>query len=55
VVPRSSPEPLAEAILTAAARPRRTRPETARRIEERFRPHAVVTAYAELYREALGT
>jgi glycosyltransferase involved in cell wall biosynthesis len=54
VVPRSSPESLAEAILAAAARPRRTRPETARRIEERFRPHAVVTAYEDLYRGAVG-
>ena len=54
VVPRSRPEALAGAILACAALPRRARPETARLIEERFRPHAVVTAYAELYREAVG-
>jgi glycosyltransferase involved in cell wall biosynthesis len=54
VVPRSSPEALAEAILAFGSEPRRTRPETARRIEERFRPDAVVAAYAALYREAVG-
>jgi len=54
VVPRSNPERLAARVLALGARPRRTRPETARLIEERFRPRAVVARHLELYREALG-
>jgi glycosyltransferase involved in cell wall biosynthesis len=54
VVPRAEPRRLAEQILAFGAQPRRTRPATARLLEERFRPQAVVTRHLQLYREAVG-
>jgi glycosyltransferase involved in cell wall biosynthesis len=52
VVPRRDPAALAAAILAALGSPRRTRPATARLVEERFRLPGVVDAYLRLYAEA---
>lgn len=52
VVPRRDPGALAAAILSGLLRPRRTRPESARLVEERFRLPGVVEAYLRLYKEA---
>jgi glycosyltransferase involved in cell wall biosynthesis len=55
VVPRQDPAALAAGILAFLAAPRRARPETARRLEERFRLPGVVERYLGLYREAART
>jgi glycosyltransferase involved in cell wall biosynthesis len=54
VVPRSDPAALARAVSSFLARPRRTRPETTRVIDERFRLTGVTARYLALYAEALG-
>jgi len=54
VVPKQDPDALAAAILRAVSAPRRTRPGTAQRIEERFRLAGVVERYLEVYAEAAG-
>lgn len=52
VVPKRDPARFAEAVLAFAASPRRTRPETARTIEDRFRLGSVAARYLALYEEA---
>ena len=52
VVPRRDPEALAGAILAGLREPRRTRPLSARLVEERFRLPGVVEEYLRLYAEA---
>ncbi len=52
VVPRRDPPALAGAILAALRQPRRTRPASARLVEERFRLAGVVETYLRLYAEA---
>jgi glycosyltransferase involved in cell wall biosynthesis len=52
VVPRQDAPALARGILDFLASPRRTRKETAVRLEERFRLPGVVDRYLALYREA---
>jgi glycosyltransferase involved in cell wall biosynthesis len=54
VVPRRDAPALAGAILAGLRAPRRTRPETARLVEERFRLRGVVDAYLRLYAEAVS-
>jgi glycosyltransferase involved in cell wall biosynthesis len=52
VVPRQDPPALARAILAFLATPRRASPQTAARLEERFRLPGVADRYLALYREA---
>jgi glycosyltransferase involved in cell wall biosynthesis len=52
VVPKQDPAALAAGLLTFLRAPRRARPETAQRLEERFRLPGVVERYLDLYREA---
>jgi glycosyltransferase involved in cell wall biosynthesis len=52
VVSRQDPAALARAVLDGLAAPRRTRPETARIVAERFRLPGVAARYLTLYREA---
>jgi glycosyltransferase involved in cell wall biosynthesis len=52
VVPRQDPPALARAIVEFLAAPRRARPQTAARLEERFRLSGVVERYLALYQEA---
>jgi len=54
VVPREQPEPLERALGEFLKRPHRTLTMTARHIEERFRPLAIVAAFDEVYRKAIG-
>jgi glycosyltransferase involved in cell wall biosynthesis len=54
LVPRRDPEALAEAILGFLDSPRRTRPETAQIVEQRFRLGGVAERYLALYREAVS-
>jgi glycogen(starch) synthase len=54
VVPRQDPAALAQAILDHLAAPRRTCPETARIVADRFRLPGVAARYLELYRAALA-
>jgi glycosyltransferase involved in cell wall biosynthesis len=54
VVPRQDPGVLAQAILDSVAAPRRTCPETARIVADRFRLPGVAARYLALYREALA-
>jgi glycosyltransferase involved in cell wall biosynthesis len=54
IVPRRDPVALASAIDAFLAHPRRTRRETARLIDERFRLAGVAERYGALYAEALG-
>jgi glycosyltransferase involved in cell wall biosynthesis len=54
VVPRQDPAALARAVAAFLAAPRRTAPETAARLEERFRLAGVVERYLALYQEAAG-
>jgi len=55
VVPKEDPSALATAIARAFAHPRRTRPETAATIEERFRAGSVARAYWDVYAEAISS
>jgi glycosyltransferase involved in cell wall biosynthesis len=52
VVPRGDPPALAGAILAFLEAPRRTHPETASTVAERFRLPGVAARYLALYREA---
>jgi glycosyltransferase involved in cell wall biosynthesis len=52
VVPRQDPPALARGIVEFLSAPRRTRAETASRLEQRFRLPGVVDRYLALYREA---
>lgn len=54
VVPMKDPSALAAAILGFLRAPRRTRPQSDRVIEERFRLPGVLDRYLGLYREAAG-
>ncbi len=54
VVPKEDPGALAEAILQALAGRRRTLPETAKTIEQRFRPEAVAREYRDVYARAIA-
>jgi glycosyltransferase involved in cell wall biosynthesis len=54
VVPRQDPAALAQAILDHLAAPRRTCPETARIVADRFRLPGVAARYLDLYRAALA-
>jgi glycosyltransferase involved in cell wall biosynthesis len=54
VVPKQDPPALAAAILRFLAEPRRTRPDSEKRIEERFRLPGVIDRYLALYREAVA-
>jgi glycosyltransferase involved in cell wall biosynthesis len=54
VVPKKDGPALARAILAFLAAPRRTRPQSDRSIEERYRLPGVVDRYLGLYREAVG-
>jgi glycosyltransferase involved in cell wall biosynthesis len=53
VVPKHDVARLHDALAAALAAPRRTRPETARIVQERFSPEAVKRAYDHVYRENL--
>jgi glycosyltransferase involved in cell wall biosynthesis len=53
VVPREDPGALALAVLAFLERPRRTQPQSAALIDERFRLAGVVERYLAVYREAL--
>jgi glycogen(starch) synthase len=55
VVPKRSPEALAEAVLACLGAARRAGPATARLIDEQFRLDGVAERYLELYREAAVT
>jgi glycosyltransferase involved in cell wall biosynthesis len=52
VVPKHDVARLHDALAAALAAPRRTRPETARIVQERFSPEAVKRAYDHVYRES---
>jgi glycosyltransferase involved in cell wall biosynthesis len=54
VVPRQDVDRLAEALAARLQAPRRTRPGTARIVEDRFSPEAVRTAYDEVYQRVRG-
>jgi glycosyltransferase involved in cell wall biosynthesis len=54
VVRKQDPAALAAAILAFARNPRRTLPQTARAIAERFRLAGVAERYLAVYREAVG-
>lgn len=55
VVPRESVEPLTRALTEFLDHRRRTRPATARTLERLFRPRAVLSAFDDVYAEALRT
>jgi glycosyltransferase involved in cell wall biosynthesis len=54
VTPKGDAAALAQAVLAFLAAPRRTRPQSDRAIQERFRLPGVVERYLGLYREAAG-
>jgi glycosyltransferase involved in cell wall biosynthesis len=54
VVPRENAAALANAILAALARPKRTQPSTAATLQRVFRPQAVAANYYRIYREVAG-
>jgi glycosyltransferase involved in cell wall biosynthesis len=54
VVPRQDPAALADSMLAFLAAPRRTCPQTARILADRFRLAGVAARYLALYREALA-
>jgi glycosyltransferase involved in cell wall biosynthesis len=54
VVPKRDPAALARGILSFAASPRRTRPETASTIAARFRLDGVLEQYLAAYRQAVA-
>jgi len=54
VVPKKDPQALAQAILAALSQPRRTRPQTALCLAERFRLPGVTDRYLALYQQAQG-
>jgi glycosyltransferase involved in cell wall biosynthesis len=55
VVPKEQAAPLAQAIVTALAQKRRTRPATQALVEARFRPDAVAQQYWKVYAEITRT
>jgi glycosyltransferase involved in cell wall biosynthesis len=54
LTPKGDAAALAQAVLAFLAAPRRTRPQSDRAIQERFRLPGVVERYLGLYREAAG-
>jgi len=52
VVPLRDPVALAREILSTISAPRRSSPETLRRIEEEFRPASALDKYLEIYEQA---
>jgi len=54
VVPKGNADLLCDALMQAIDEPRRTRPSTSTLVDTRFSLTAVTTAYAGLYRQALG-
>ena len=53
VVPREQPEPLARAVAAALDGKRRTRDETRRTIEQRFRAPAIAKKYWDIYADVI--
>ena len=53
VVPREQPEPLARAVASALAGKRRTREETRRTVEQRFRAAAIAQKYWDIYADVI--